>query len=191
MMLVLASTSPYRRELLARLRIPFEVARPDVDESPHPGEPPVALAERLAAAKGQAIARRSPHAWVIGADQVAEIDGQVLGKPGSFERAADQLAAASGRRVVFHTAACLLREDERKAFHFRDRTEVVFRKLDAAGIERYLHAEQPYDCAGSFKCEGLGISLFEAIHTRDPTALVGLPLIDLAKALRQAGFALP
>jgi septum formation protein len=93
--------------------------------------------------------------------------------------------------VVFHTAACLLREDTRKAFHFRDRTEVVFRRLEAAEIERYLHAEQPYDCAGSFKCEGLGISLFDAIHTRDPTALVGLPLIDLAKALRQAGFALP
>jgi septum formation protein len=190
-MLVLASTSPYRSELLARLRIPFEVARPDVDETPLPGETPVALAERLAAAKGQAIARRLPRAWVIGADQVAELDGHVLGKPGSFERAADQLAAASGRRVVFHTAACLLREGERKAFHFRDRTEVVFRSLDAAGIERYLHAEQPYDCAGSFKCEGLGITLFDAIHTRDPTALVGLPLIDLAKALRQAGFALP
>jgi septum formation protein len=190
-MLVLASTSEYRRQLLARLRIPFDVARPDVDEAPHPGEPPADLAARLAAAKGQAIARRSPQAWVIGADQVAEIDGQVLGKPGSFERAADQLAAASGRRVVFHTAACLLREDARKAFHFRDRTEVVFRRLEAAEIERYLHAEQPYDCAGSFKCEGLGISLFDAIHTRDPTALVGLPLIDLAKALRQAGFALP
>jgi len=190
-MLILASTSAYRRELLARLRIPFEVARPDVDEAPHPGEPPADLAARLAAAKGQAIARRSPNAWVIGADQVAEIDGQVLGKPGSFERAADQLAAASGRRVVFHTAACLLREDARKAFHFRDRTEVVFRRLDAAEIERYLHAEQPYDCAGSFKCEGLGISLFDAIHTRDPTALIGLPLIDLAKALRLAGFALP
>ena len=190
-MLILASPSDYRRELLARLRIPFEVARPDVDEAPHPGEPPADLAARLAAAKGQAIARRSPNAWVIGADQVAEIDGQVLGKPGSFERAADQLAAASGRRVVFHTAACLLREDARKAFHFRDRTEVVFRRLDAAEIERYLHAEQPYDCAGSFKCEGLGISLFDAIHTRDPTALIGLPLIDLAKALRQAGFALP
>jgi septum formation protein len=190
-MLVLASTSEYRRQLLARLRIPFDVARPDVDEAPHPGEPPADLAARLAAAKGQAIARRSPQAWVIGADQVAEIDGQVLGKPGSFERAADQLAAASGRRVVFHTAACLLREDARKAFHFRDRTEVVFRRLEAAEIERYLHAEQPYDCAGSFKCEGLGISLFDAIHTRDPTALIGLPLIDLAKALRQAGFALP
>jgi septum formation protein len=190
-MLVLASTSPYRRQLLERLRIPFDTARPDVDESPLPGEDPGSLAVRLAAAKGQAIARRTPQAWVIGADQVAELDGHVLGKPGSFERAADQLAAASGKRVVFHTAACLLRDGERKAFHFRDRTEVVFRRLGATEIERYLHAEQPYDCAGSFKCEGLGITLFEAIHTRDPTALVGLPLIDLAKALRQAGFVLP
>jgi septum formation protein len=190
-MLVLASTSPYRRELLARLRIPFDVARPDVDEGPHPNEPAAALAARLAAAKAQAVARRQANAWVIGSDQVAELDGHVLGKPGSFERAADQLAAASGRRVVFHTAVSLVREGERRAFHFRDRTEAVFRPLTAPEIERYLHAEQPYDCAGSFKCEGLGISLFEAIHTRDPTALVGLPLIDLAKALRQAGFALP
>ena len=190
-MLVLASTSPYRSELLARLRIPFDVARPDVDETPLHGETPVALAERLAAAKGQAVARRLPQAWVIGADQVAELDGHVLGKPGSFERAADQLAAASGRRVVFHTAACLLREGERKAFHFRDRTEVVFRPLDAAGIERYLHAEQPYDCAGSFKAEGLGIALFEAIESQDPTALVGLPLIATAQLLRQAGWPLP
>jgi septum formation protein len=190
-MLFLASTSPYRRELLARLRIPFEAARPDVDESPHPGEPAAALAERLAAAKAQSVARRHPGAWVIGSDQVAELDGHVLGKPGSFERAADQLAAASGRKVAFHTAVSVVRDGERRAFRFRDRTEVVFRPLAAAEIERYLHAEQPYDCAGSFKCEGLGISLFEAIHTRDPTALVGLPLIDLAKALRQAGFALP
>jgi len=190
-MLVLASTSPYRRELLARLRIPFEVSRPDVDESPHPGEPAAALAARLAAAKAHAVARRHPSAWVIGSDQVAEIEGHVLGKPGDFERAADQLAAASGKRVLFHTAVSVLRDGERRAFHFRDRTEVIFRVLGAAEIERYLHAEQPYDCAGSFKCEGLGISLFEAVHSRDPTALVGLPLIDLAKALRQAGFALP
>jgi septum formation protein len=167
------------------------VVRPDVDESPLPGEPAAELAARLAAAKAQSVARRQPNAWVVGSDQVAELDGQVLGKPGSFERAADQLAAAAGRRVVFHTAVSLVRVGERRAFHFRDRTEVAFRPLAPAEIERYLHAEQPYDCAGSFKCEGLGISLFEAIHTRDPTALVGLPLIDLAKALRQAGFALP
>ena len=190
-MLVLASTSPYRRELLARLRVPFDVARPDVDESPLPGESPPALAERLSAAKAQAIARRSPHAWVIGADQVAELDGHVLGKPGSFERAADQLAAASGRELRFHTAVCLLRHGEPRRFEFADVTVVRFRPLDNGTIERYLHAEQPYDCAGSFKAEGLGISLFEAIESLDPTALVGLPLIALAQALREVGYDLP
>jgi septum formation protein len=190
-MLVLASTSPYRRDLLARLRIPFEVARPDVDETPTPGETPANLAERLANAKAEAVARRTPQAWIIGSDQVAELDGHILGKPGNFERAADQLAAASGRTVVFHTACCVLRAGERRVLRFADHTEVRFRRLTAPEIERYLHAEQPYDCAGSFKCEGLGISLFDAVHTRDPTALIGLPLIDLAKALRQAGFALP
>jgi septum formation protein len=190
-MLVLASTSPYRRELLARLRIPFDVARPDIDETPHPGEVPAELAERLAFAKAEAVMRRVPEAWVLGSDQVAELDGHILGKPGNFERAADQLAASSGRTVVFHTACTLQRAGMRRVFRFADRTEVRFRRLTAPEIERYLHAEQPYDCAGSFKCEGLGISLFDAIHTRDPTALVGLPLIDVAKALRQAGFALP
>jgi septum formation protein len=190
-MLVLASTSPYRRELLERLRIPFETARPDVDEGPLPGETPAALAERLAMEKGRAVARRKPQSWVIGADQVAEIDGLVLGKPGSFERAADQLAAASGRRVAFHTAVCLVRETPAKVVRFVDRTDVLFRALSAQEIERYLHAEQPYDCAGSFKCEGLGIALFDAIESRDPTALIGLPLIGLAKALRQVGFVLP
>ena len=190
-MLVLASTSTYRSEQLARLRIPFETARPDVDESPRLGEAPAALAERLALEKARAVARRKPQAWVIGADQVADVGGQVLGKPGSFERAADQLAAASGKRVVFHTAGALVRESPAKTVFFLDRTDVRFRVLSAQEIERYLHAEQPYDCAGSFKCEGLGISLFEAIESRDPTALVGLPLIGLAKALRQVGFALP
>jgi septum formation protein len=190
-MLVLASTSPYRRQLLERLRIPFDVVRPDVDESPLPGEAAGPLAERLATEKARDVARRMPAAWVIGADQVAELAGHVLGKPESFERAADQLAAASGRKVVFHTAACLVRDNQPKVLRFIDRTEVQFRSLTAPEIERYLHAEQPSDCAGSFKCEGLGITLFESIHTRDPTALIGLPLIDLAKALRQAGFVLP
>jgi septum formation protein len=188
-MLILASTSPYRAELLARLRIPFETARPDVDESPQPGESPSGLAVRLATEKARSVAKRRPQAWVIGSDQVAEIDGLVLGKPGSFERAADQLAAASGRRVAFHTAVSVVRDT--KLVHFVDRTDVTFRALTAQEIERYLHAEQPYDCAGSFKCEGLGISLFESIESRDPTALVGLPLIGLAKALRQVGLVLP
>jgi septum formation protein len=190
-MLVLGSTSPYRRALLARLGIAFETARPEVDETPALGETPEALAIRLADAKARAVAQRHPDAWVIGADQVAELGGSALGKPGSFERAADQLAAASGKRVAFHTAVCLHRRADRRSIAFHDLTVVQFRALDNAEIERYLHAEQPYDCAGSFKAEGLGIALFESIETRDPTALVGLPLIALSSALRQVGFRLP
>lgn len=190
-MLVLASTSRYRRELLARFGLPFEVVRPEVDETPLIHEIPSAQASRLAEAKARAVAERFPDAWVIGSDQVAEIDGQALGKPDSFERAADQLAAASGRSLQFHTAVCLRRRADQHAQVFSDLTVVRFRRLSSMEIERYLHAEQPYDCAGSFKAEGLGISLFEAIESSDPTALIGLPLIALAKALRQAGFALP
>ena len=190
-MLVLGSTSPYRRLLLERLGLPFEVARPEVDETPLPNESPRLLARRLAADKARAIGQRQRAAWVIGADQVAELDGQALGKPGSFERAADQLAAASGRELRFHTAVCLYRQEEARAIEFQDVTLVRFRSLDNAAIERYLHAEQPYDCAGSFKAEGLGICLFEAIESLDPTALVGLPLIGLAQALRGIGYRLP
>ena len=190
-MLVLGSTSPYRRALLERLGLPFEVARPEVDETPLPNELPREQARRLAADKARAVALRMPDAWVIGSDQVAELDGQALGKPGSFERAADQLAAASGRELRFHTAVCLLRSGEPLRLEFQDVTLVRFRVLDNAIIERYLHAEQPYDCAGSFKAEGLGISLFEAIESLDPTALVGLPLIGLADALRTVGYRLP
>lgn len=190
-MLVLASTSPYRRELLARLGLRFEVARPEVDETPLFGESPTAMALRLADAKARAIGRRMPEAWVIGADQVAELNGQSLGKPGSFERAADQLAAASGQRLLFHTAVTLYRDADRRTLRIADVTSVQFRKLSNVEIERYLHAEQPYDCAGSFKAEGLGICLFEAIEARDPTALIGLPLIALAQALRDVGFILP
>lgn len=190
-MLRLASTSQYRRTLLARFGLPFECTRPEVDETPMSGETPDALARRLADAKARAVGRRFPDDWVIGADQVAELDGAALGKPGSFERAADQLAAASGKRVAFHTAVCVYRHADRSALAFADRTLVHFRVLGSAEIERYLHAEQPYDCAGSFKAEGLGITLFDAVHSSDPTALVGLPLVQLAKALRKAGFALP
>ena len=190
-MLILASTSRYRRELLGRFGLPFEVVRPEVDEMPLVHEGPLAQATRLAGAKARAVAERFPDAWVIGSDQVAEIDGQALGKPGSFERAADQLAAASGRSLQFHTAVSLCRRADRHAQVFSDLTVVRFRKLSSMEIERYLHAEQPYDCAGSFKAEGLGISLFEAIESRDPTALIGLPMIALAQAMRQAGFALP
>lgn len=188
--LVLASTSRYRRELLGRLGLPFTVDRPDVDESPRPGESPPDLARRLAEAKAREVARRHPGAWVLGSDQVADRDGLPLGKPGDRETARRQLAAASGREVCFHTAFCLVR-DEAPALAGLDLTRVRFRTLDDETILRYLDAEQPYDCAGSFKCEGLGISLFEAIENRDPTALVGLPLIAVAGALRRAGYRLP
>lgn len=188
--LVLASTSRYRRELLARLGLPFRVDRPDVDETPAPGEAPAALARRLAEAKAREVARRHPGAWVLGSDQVADRDGLPLGKPGDRETACRQLLAASGREVHFHTAFCLVRDDG-PALAGLDLTRVRFRPLDEASVLRYLDAEQPWDCAGSFKCEGLGISLFEAIENRDPTALVGLPLIAVSAALRTAGYRLP
>lgn len=187
--LILASTSIYRRELLARLRLPFETARPETDESPSPGEPPDELARRLAIAKARAIAEREPDAWVIGSDQVAELDGRCLGKPGNREGAIAQLTAMSGRTVAFRTGLGLCCGE--RLLTALDTTTVRFRMLRAAEIARYVDAEQPLDCAGSFKCEGLGISLFESIESRDPTALVGLPLIETARLLREAGFMVP
>ncbi|MFO1218968.1 MAG: Maf family nucleotide pyrophosphatase [Burkholderiaceae bacterium] len=186
--LILASTSRYRRELLQRLRVAFEVRSPGVDESALPGEPPRELAARLALAKARAVAHAEPDAAVIGSDQVADLDGQAIGKPGTHERAVAQLRAMSGRRVVFQTAVAVVHYAggfERSALvpvtvHFRD--------LDDAEIERYLRAEQPYDCAGSAKCETLGIALTQAIESDDPTALVGLPLIRTCELLRAAGF---
>lgn len=188
--LILASTSRYRRELLQRLRLPFDVAAPETDESALPGEPPQALARRLAAAKAAAIASHMPGAWVIGSDQVAELDGIALGKPGTRDAAVSQLASMSGREVVFRTAVSVVHGDGR-AFHAEDATIVRFRGLDDAEIGRYVDAEQPFDCAGSFKSEGLGIVLFDAIVSQDPTALIGLPLIATADLLRRAGYALP
>ncbi|MCR6662464.1 MAG: Maf family nucleotide pyrophosphatase [Luteimonas sp.] len=188
--LVLASTSPYRKELLSRLRLPFDVARPDVDETPGDGEPPDALALRLAIDKAKAIAAHYPDAWILGSDQVAAFDGRKLGKPGTRGNAIAQLQAMSGREVLFLTAIALLRGDGVPCTHI-DTTRVRFRTLGGAEIERYVDAEQPFDCAGSFKSEGLGIALFEAIDNEDPTALVGLPLVATTRLLRQAGFALP
>ena len=190
MPLILASTSRYRRELLERLRLPFHIARPDVDEAPLPGEAPPALAQRLAWAKAKAVTDQHPDAWIIGSDQVAALDTQSLGKPGTRENALAQLGAMSGREIAFHTAVCLLRGDE-PALETMDTTRVRFRDLRADEIERYVDAEQPFDCAGSFKSEGLGIALFEHIESKDPTALVGLPLIALSRMLRDAGFELP
>jgi septum formation protein len=186
---VLASTSRYRLELLQRLGLTPECARPEVDETALPGEAPRALAVRLARAKAAAVAARQPGRWVIGSDQVAELNGAPLGKPGSVEGAHAQLAAMSGQQVAFHTAVCLQRDE--RVLDACDLTRVQFRVLDAASIERYVATEQPLDCAGSFKCEGLGISLFEAIDNRDPTALIGLPLIALCRLLREAGYTLP
>ncbi|KFN50421.1 Maf family protein [Arenimonas composti] len=188
--LVLASTSPYRRELLARLGLAFTAAAPRVDETPRPGESAAALVRRLAAAKAAAVAGQQPGACVIGSDQAALRDGVVLGKAGSREGAIAQLTAASGREVAFHTAWCVLAADGRRREGV-DITRVRFRALAADEIARYVDAERPWDCAGSFKCEGLGISLFEAIESQDPTALIGLPLIAVAAALRAAGYAVP
>ncbi len=188
--LILASTSAYRRHLLQRLGLPFDTARPDTDETPRPHEAPAALAERLAQAKAAAVAAQRPEAWVIGSDQVAEFDGRPIGKPGGHEAAKAQLLAMSGREVRFLTGLCVLRQGQ-PALAALDTTVVRFRRLQSAEVERYLHIEQPYDCAGSFKSEGLGIALFEAIESQDPTALIGLPLIATARLLRQAGYALP
>lgn len=188
--LILASTSAYRRALLERLGLPFDTARPDVDETPQPDEPPAALAVRLARAKAEAVASSAGDAWTIGSDQVAELGGRPLGKPGTAENAVAQLRAMSGREVRFHTALCLAGPDGRRFEHL-DLTVVRFRTLGEDEIARYVERERPLDCAGSFKCEGLGIALFEAIDNRDPTALVGLPLIATARLLREAGFAVP
>ena len=189
--LVLGSTSRYRRELLQRLGLPFTVAAPDVDETPLQGEAPRALALRLALAKAHAVAAQHPDAVVIGSDQVADLRGQPLGKPGTHERASAQLQSMSGETVIFQTAVAVV--CAATGFEQVDLApvEVRFRTLTGDEIERYLHAEQPYDCAGSAKSEGLGISLLDAIHSDDPTALVGLPLIRTCRMLRAAGLTLP
>ena len=185
--LILASTSRYRRELLERLRIPFQAMSPETDETPLPGEAPAHLAERLALAKAQALAARFPDAVVIGADQVADVDGVAIGKPGNHERAVDQLRTMSGRTIVFQTALAVVRESVGFAEVRRVPVTVRFRTLVDAEIEFYLRTEQPYDCAGSAKCETLGIALLDAIESDDPTALIGLPLIRTAALLRAAG----
>lgn len=185
--LVLASTSPYRRELLARLGLPFGTDAPEVDETPLPGEAPEALVRRLSEAKARVVAARHPGAVVIGSDQVAVLDGEVIGKPGSFERARAQLRRASGRTVDFLTGLAVL--DTRDG---RLRLEVVpfrvvFRPLSGARIEAYLRRDEPYDCAGSFRSERLGVALFERMEGEDPTALMGLPLIRLVRMLEAVG----
>jgi septum formation protein len=185
--LVLGSTSVYRRELLSRLRLPFEVEPPHVDETPLPGEAPAALARRLAAAKAAAVAQRHPDAVVIGSDQVADLDGEGLGKPGNHANAIAQLRRMSGKVVIFQTALTVMRQSTGFVAHDLAPVRVRFRQLSDAEIEAYLQAEQPYDCAGSAKSEGLGVALLEAIDSDDPTALVGLPLIRTCRMIRAAG----
>ncbi len=185
--LILASTSRYRRELLERLRLPFEVHAPEVDETPQPGEAPAALAQRLALAKAQAVSIRFPEAVVIGSDQVADLDGTPLGKPGSHERAVTQLRAMRGRRVTFQTAVAVVCGSTGHVGAALAPVMVRFRMLGDAEIEHYLMTEKPYDCAGSAKAEALGIALLEAIDSDDPTALIGLPLIRTCALLRAAG----
>ncbi|OOG47006.1 Maf family nucleotide pyrophosphatase [Rhodanobacter sp. C01] len=189
--LVLGSTSRYRAELLRRLVVDFEQCAPGTDETALAGEAAVARALRLAIAKAEAAASERHDALVIGSDQVAELDGRILDKPGTAEHAHAQLTASSGREVHFHTALCLLDTRHGRRYTHVDHTRVRFRELNAAEIMRYIEHEQPLDCAGSFKCEGLGISLFESIDNHDPTALIGLPLIALVRLLREAGMELP
>ena len=191
--LILASSSPYRRELLERLRIPFDVAVPAIDETPHAGETPEATALRLAEAKARAVAAAlapDDAVLVIGSDQVATYDGLQIGKPGTHEKALAQLQAMRGREVLFHSARCLFDSRSGAAQSVDVITRVRFRNLPDAALEAYLLAEAPYDVAGSAKSEGLGIALLEAIHSDDPTALVGLPLIALSDMLMTAGYPL-
>jgi septum formation protein len=183
--LILASTSPYRRELLSRLRLPFEAVAPEVDETALLAETPAALAERLALAKARAVAARHPGAVVIGSDQVADLDGEAIGKPGTHERAVEQLRRMSGRQVVFQTAVAVVAPG--LAVIERAEVRVRFRALSDAAIEAYLRADKPYDCAGSAKVESLGVALLDAVESDDPTALIGLPLIRTCALLRRAG----
>lgn len=189
--LVLASSSPTRRELLARLGLPFECCSPQVDEAALPGETPAAQAQRLAHAKATAVTQGYPAHLIIGSDQVAVVGGRVLGKPGDRARAAEQLAFAVGRVMVFQTALCLLDSTTGRAAVRLVPFEVELRRLGAADIERYLDAEQPFGCAGSLRSEGLGVTLCERMTGDDPTALLGLPLIALCDLLRAQGVPLP
>lgn len=188
--LVLASTSPYRRELLGRLGLPFEVASPETDETPLPGEAPEATALRLSEAKARAVATAYPDALIIGSDQVAEMNGAIFGKPGTHERAVAQLRQLSGQTVNFFTGLCVLNSHTGVAEVCGVPTLVGFRQLSDSEIENYLRREPAYNCAGSAKSEGLGITLLSRIHGDDPNALVGLPLIALCELLRKQGMSI-
>ncbi|MFJ3045184.1 Maf family nucleotide pyrophosphatase [Herbaspirillum chlorophenolicum] len=191
--LILGSSSVYRKELLSRLGLLFDTMVPDIDETPHPGETPDATALRLAREKAAAVASKAGAALVIGSDQVATLDGEQIGKPGNHANALKQLQKMRGRQVIFHTALCLWdgrKPDAARAAQMRNvQTLVTFRDLPDAELDAYLRIEQPYDCAGSAKNEGLGIAILQSIQSDDPTALTGLPLIALTDMLRQAGVA--
>ena len=189
--LILASSSPYRRELLARLQLPFDWASPDIDERRLAEEPAVELVKRLAREKAQALAQRYPAHLIIGSDQVAVLGEQILGKPHTFDKACEQLLASSGNPVTFLTGVALLNSDSGECQVDCIPFTVHMRELDLARIERYLHIETPYDCAGSFKCEGLGVSLFQSTHGSDATSLIGLPLIRLVDMLIKEGVSIP
>ena len=193
--LILASTSIYRRDLLARLRLPFSCIAPGIDETRGTVERPLDLAQRFARAKASAVALEHPDAWVIGSDQVAAVEvyteEQVLGKHGTEARCIEQLRACSGRTLAFLTAVAVVRHNGRLAHEFVDTTRVSFRTLEEAAIARYVALEKPFDCAGGSKSEGLGITLCESIENADPSALIGLPLIRLSAVLRSVGFELP
>ena len=190
-LLYLASSSRYRRELLTRLQLNFRCESPQIDESPLAGETALDTCVRLAREKALAVAANHPDSLVIGSDQVADVDGEAISKPGTHERARQQLKSMSGKTIVFHSAVCVHCARTNKSIEFSVPTSVEFRQLDPAEIERYLIAEEPYDCAGSAKSEGLGISLLKRIESSDPTALIGLPLIEVANALRQFELTLP
>ncbi|OGT90080.1 MAG: septum formation protein Maf [Gammaproteobacteria bacterium RIFOXYA12_FULL_61_12] len=185
--IVLASTSPFRRQLLEKLGIPFETASPDIDEGRLPGESPESLVKRLAVEKAQAVATIHPQALIIGSDQVACLEDQILGKPGDFDRAFVQLSAASGKRVSFLTGLCLLNSATGNAQVICEPFQVYFRNLSPQQIENYLNREMPFNCAGSFKSEALGIALFERLEGDDPNSLIGLPLIRLIAMLEEEG----
>lgn len=189
--LILASTSRYRKALLEKLGKPFQCEAPEVDESPLPGESAEALVARLAHAKASAVARQHDQGLIIGSDQVCVCDGRILGKPGTVENAVTQLLAAQGKRVTFYTGLCVLGAATGRVEQLVEPFRVHFRQLDEAAIRRYVAAEQPLDCAGSFKCEGMGIVLFERLEGRDPNALIGLPLIGLVELLGRHGLVLP
>ena len=188
--LILASSSKYRKELLERLQLPFSVYSPEVDETPHIGESPVQLVKRLSHLKARCISEKHPNAWVIGSDQVADFMGAAIGKPHTHERALAQLQLMQGQTVVFRTGMCLMHLNSDTTLHTIVDTEVTFREFDEATLDNYLRTEQPYDCAGSAKAEGLGIGLLSSMQSTDPTAIIGLPLIELSGMLMSVGFQL-